>query len=140
MRKSKGGEGKSTYINFRKVDDLLVVSLISSQPCIKTSSVSGSRNRRQVKPRNKNRHSSWLSHSHHLRPVHGHTPAKGIQSTIWQDVWWVDRSWPSVSFAVETLLVCACSSHVSSLACNECLLRISIFAGIFHDINDNLFR
>lgn len=60
-RRWKGGREKSIHINFQRIHDLFVVSLISSQPCIKTPSVSGSRNRRQVKPRNKNRHPNHFS-------------------------------------------------------------------------------
>lgn len=56
----KEEKGTGIHINFRWIHDLFVVCLISSQVYIKTPSVSGSRNRRQVKPRNKNRHSSWL--------------------------------------------------------------------------------
>lgn len=59
-KKEEKEKGTGIHINFRRIHDLFVVSLISSQVCIKTPSVSGSRNRRQVKPRNKNRHSSWL--------------------------------------------------------------------------------
>ena len=59
--RGKGGREKSIHINFQRIHDLFVVSLISSQPCIKTPSVSGSRNRRQVKPRNKNRHPNHFS-------------------------------------------------------------------------------
>lgn len=59
-KKEEKGKGTGIHINFRRIHDLFIVSLISLQVYIKTPSVSGSRNRRQVKPRNKNRHSSWL--------------------------------------------------------------------------------
>ena len=126
-RRWKGGREKSIHINFQRIHDLFVVSLISSQPCIKTPSVSGSRNRRQVKPRNKNRHPNHFSLSLSLPFLPPPLcpgpppPQKRIQSTIWQDVWWPDRSRTPVSSPgkryTPRCYVCVCAR--ARVSCRE---------------------